>query len=284
MPKLLTLVFCVLMVLDLSSQSGTTNKSEYYYGFETPLTNPPWAVEGGPNKAKIVDDPTEEGSNKVLKAELRLPDSNQVWNNGSTRSEIRWQKGADGVPNWAPDGSNYSYRFRMYVPQDHVCDPIDPEIVCQWHQPNGFNINSPPLSIRIQRCNIKLRYITSEVYKGQNKSAIRKTISSDVGFIKGSWHYFVVDIRWDYRQANGAGFVKVYMSNEGWPDSDNLIINYEGPIGQNNGIGSNFKLGVYKWRWKHTEDVEQARAAVPPILERVYYYDDVTIKKGHTFP
>jgi len=73
------------------------------------------------------------------------------------------------------------------------------------------------------------------------------------------------------------------MDTAGWPDKEDMIINHLGPVGQNNGIGANFKLGVYKWRWKHSADVEEARNNNPSILKRLYYYDDVTIKEGHEY-
>lgn len=283
MIRLVTLIVCTFWTFCLCSQTATVNKNQYSYGFESPLIKPPWVAEGGINAASIIDDPTDVGMNKVLEVKLPLPTPvGAVWTNTTTRSEIRWQTGASGIPNWFPNQSSYSYHFRVYVPSDHVCDPRDPELWAQWHQPNGFAITSPPLSIRTQNCHIVLLNHTSEPFDGKQSSVVTNLIQSGLQWTKGRWHYIIIDINWDFA-TDGNGMVRVYLNTIGWPVAEDLIINYRGPTGYNNGIGANFKLGVYKWRWRFTADVEEARNQTPQVFERHLYYDDVTIKKGHEF-
>lgn len=272
-------VLCVLTAIGICAQSGSI---QYSYGFETPIKNPPWAVEGGINSAGVIDDPSVAEENKIFRSGLPLPSEGEVWNNSNTRSEIRWQKGANGIPHWFPNGSSYSFQFRIYVPREHVCDPISPELVAQWHQPNGFNLRSPPISIRTQNCRIILLSQFSSVFDGKQKTLKKSLLNSGTEWTKGSWHYFIIDIIFDYEK-EGKGAIMVYMNTAHWPNVDDRIIEYKGGVGYSNGIGQNFKLGVYKWRWKFAKDVEAARKHIPPVLERVYYYDDVTIKTGLEF-
>jgi hypothetical protein len=278
MVRSIALLFFVLIFLKIGSQAQT---GEYNYGFETPLTKPPWGVEGLVNMASVVVDPTDH-ENKVLRAMLPIPAEGSVWNNATTRSEIRWQKGANGIPNWFPNGSSYSFQFRIYIPEYHICDPISPEIVAQWHQPNGFKLRSPPVSVRIQDCNILISIQTSAVFDGDQNTLKKSLLRSGYQWEKGSWHYFIIDITFDYA-TDGHGAINAYMNTSGWPKAGDSIVTYKGPVGYNNGIGQNFKLGVYKWPWKSAGTVKQARISNPPVSERVYYYDDVSIKNGLEF-
>ena len=266
----------MMCVIRTSGQATT-----YTYGFETQLTHSPWVSEGGENQALVVEDPTNP-QNRVLRALLPLPAPGNVWKNSNTRSEIRWQKGTNDIPNWFSNGSSYSYQFRVYVPDDHICDPTTAEIIAQWHSPRGSEIKSSPISIRIQDCQIMLMNRSSDVQDGDNSTVSNNLYSSGIHWTKGSWHYFIIDIRFDYMKSDN-GWVRVFMDTSDWPSRKDLIMEHQGGVGYRATLKQNFKLGVYKWRWKFRESVAGAYEQDPPIINRVYYYDDITIKKGLHF-
>ena len=106
-------------------------------------------------------------------------------------------------------------------------------------------------------------------------------ISSGYTLTEGAWHHIAVVITWDYN-TGGNGEIRVYASTSTLTSGD-LVIDYQGPTGAVSDFGINYKIGIYKWVWKNTTIVEEARSESPAILERRFYYDNPRIDEGDMF-
>jgi hypothetical protein len=138
-----------------SSRPAVSYGKSFTTDFESAITSPPWAKEGGSNEPAIVGDPNKTGTNYVLKVQLPVPSI--AYRSAEARSELRRDGGNfNRVPHWAQNGETYTYKRRIYVPVDHYCDPKEPMSIAQWHQSQGTGIARPPAMLRNENCEIKI--------------------------------------------------------------------------------------------------------------------------------
>ncbi len=269
---------------EVTSVSTEAAGEEFTEDFESGLVTPPFDTKNGANDPTFGDDPTEGGSNDVMISDLPPPTTS--WSNIDRRSEIKRTGGTyQDVPVWHPNGTSWSYQFRIFVPSDHYCDPDFPELIAQWHHSNVSPVSGgPPLMIRIEDCEIKIKYRYQSTEGG---SVTENTVASGQDLTLDSWNYFIVDVTWDY---SGSGSVDVHWDDEGWPLVGDEIIDYDGAIGFNDGddLGVNQEFGVYKWDFNSATDAttyKDNRASNCPACDdnRLFYYDDITIQEGLEF-
>lgn len=197
-----------------------------------------------------------------------------------------------GVPSYRKiDGSNengiFTDKWAIYIPSDYNFDTSDGgwSIITQHKGASGQG--------RIGQPTIPMYEVSDEGTEGAiyiwtryspepapyAESVVYHEKIGDPGnpavatFTKGSWHYFHAEINWDYRLAGG-GYVKIYLSKTGWPTTDDIIVDYSGPVGLNDAKGSYFKLGLYKFGWDTQANVDASIAAGCDEVTR--YFDMIT--------
>ena len=260
-----------LLFLMLVVSFGATAQS-YTERFDVnELGNPkPWRVEGNGNERNVLSTDYKLSGNKSFKSYLPT----MVYSN--PRSELRFN-GTNGIPKGQDLMKTWGVSMAIYVPNNYVPD-VNEEIVIQWHglpDAEDTYIN-PPVAILFDGYDIKykLRYYTGSPSTKDNQVTKKFTAGR---VTPGKWHYFVVDIHWDYR-LKGNGFVKVYMKKGSKPSKSNILLDYKGPIASNDAEGPYFKAGIYKPMWKLPEAVQNSKKA--GVKSRLLYYEDIRIQKG----
>jgi hypothetical protein len=144
------------------------------------------------------------------------------------------------------------------VPEDFPEDD-NSFVLIQWHDQkvpwNNPKGHSPPLALRYHRGRLKLTL--RHAFAGQRDGETGREIIlyEDSKFKKGEWHDFIYQIRWSAHPALEANVEN--QSNSQWPGPRNpsgivrawrhneLIVDYEGPIGYFDDIGPYVKFGIY---------------------------------------
>ena len=269
---------------ELSGQNQAI-KNSFTETFQSGLKTPPFVTKGkgSPNDPTFGDDPSEEGTNKVMISNLPAPATS--WNNIDRRSEIRRSGPAiNNVPTWHPNNSSWSYQFRIYVPADHYCDPDFPELINQYHHSRNSPVKGgPPLMVRIEDCEIKVKW---RYQSTEDSSPEEGVINSGVNLVLGAWNYLILDVHWNW----DSGYAGLYHRVGSWPTSEDKIVNYQGGLGYNDGddLGVNQEYGVYKWDFIKASDAttyknNRASNCASCDENRKYYYDDITTKSGTEF-
>ncbi len=237
--------------------------------FESGIKDDYWATEG--LKSVTSSDYSVSGK-KAYRSYIPL----KVHSN--PRCEIRF-RGANGTPNWHPHFSTWGVKFAIYIPKDFQPDPTSNEYLAQFHSvpDRGDTYNNPPWALRLRgtRLSVTNRWIEKKI--ASNSHQHEKTWSIPGNVVPGKWHYFIVDIHWDYR-SGGNGFMKFYMKVGSPPGNSDLKVKHNGPTGYNDNKGAYFKLGLYKWDWKTQMRVNWSKSA--GVKYREVYYDDFEIKKN----
>ena len=259
--------FIILLYASISSL--VVYPQSFTEKFESGIRNDYWATEG--LKSVTSSDYSVSG-NKSYRSYIPI----RVHSN--PRCEIRF-RGANGTPNWHPHFSTWGVKFAVYIPKDFKPDPTSSEYLAQFHSvPDPRDTyNNPPWALRLRgtKLSVTNRWIEKKI--ASNAHQHEKTWSLPGNVVPGKWHYFIVDIHWDYR-SSGSGFMKFYMKVGSPPSKSDLKINHKGPTGYNDDKGSYFKLGLYKWDWKSQMRVNWSKAA--GVRYREVYYDDFEIKKN----
>ena len=252
----------------------------YHETFESGLNTPPWYLEG---KNVTTSQDVSLSGKKSFKAYLPAKRFGRG-DNGSAkaRSEIRWTGGIKGTPNQHPHFTTWGIKLAIYFPKDFQTDKTSSESIFQFHgvRDQGDTYRSPPFMVRVvgNSFNVTNRWISKKIASEADQHEKTWDISKKI--VPGEWHYFVVDVHWDYRE-NGNGFLKVYL-NIGSPASKgDLIVNYTGPTGYNDDLGAYFKMGIYKWDW--TDQYKVALSRLAGVRERLLYFDDFEIQAGGFF-
>jgi hypothetical protein len=236
--------------------------------FESGIKDEFWATEG-------LKSTTSENFSISGKKSYRsyLP----LQKHSNPRCEIRF-RGANGTPNWHPHFSTYGIKFAIYIPKDFKPDVTSSEYLAQFHsvKDKGDTYNNPPWALRVKGNTLTItnRWIEKAIASNAHQHEKTWTIGK---VAPGKWHYFIVDIHWDYR-SDGNGFMKFYMSIGSPADQSDLKVNHKGPTGYNDKKGSYFKLGIYKWDWKDQLRVSLSKST--GVEDREVYYDDFEIKKN----
>jgi hypothetical protein len=237
--------------------------------FEKGIRDDYWATEG---LRSVTSDEVSISGKKAYRSYIPLG----VHSN--PRCEIRF-RGANGTPNWHPHFSTWGVKFAIYIPKDFQPDPTSNEYLAQFHSvPDSRDTyNNPPWALRIRgtKLSVTNRWIEKKIASNANQTEQHWSIPGNV--VPGKWHYFIVDIHWDYR-SNGDGYMKFYMKVGSPPGKSDLKVNHVGPTGYNDDKGAYFKLGLYKWDWKSRLRVDWSKNA--GVRHREVFYDDFEIKKN----
>ena len=269
--KKFVLFGCFLVSLNLALSVSVSGQSyEFSDGFEDgSKIELPW--QRGGSYTTITDQISLTGK-RAFRAHMKP----RLYDNA--RSEITF-KGANGMRYFQDLLTTYGFKVAIYFPNDFEPDFTSNEIILQYHgkQDKHDTYTNPPFGVYLE--GDKLRVTTRWIKRDPGSNDDKVTISyRDVATVQpGKWHFFVVDIHWDYR-ANGNGFAKVYMKVGSPPKESDIIVNHEAPIGSKDDDGPYFKMGIYKWDWKNQSKVD--RSVKAGITHRTLYYDDFQIKKG----
>jgi hypothetical protein len=261
--KLFLIFFAVVFVpYPFLGQTFTEN-------FENGILDEYWAFEGHHNTVS-----TNYATSGSKSYRSYLPA--QKYSNA--RSEIRF-RGANGVAHFQPNGKTFGARFAIYFPEDFQPDETSSEIIAQYHSvPDPQDTySSPPWALRLTGRTISVtnRWISKRIASNNDQREKHWTLSEKI--VPGRWHYFVVDIHWDYNP-DGDGFMKFYMKIGAPPTAADIKIDHDGPTGYNDKLGAYFKIGIYKWDWKHQDRVNASKRA--GVTERLLYFDEVSVKNN----
>jgi len=232
------------------------------------LRRPPWFEEGYSN---TVSNRHSNSGRYSFKSELPAR-----WH-GNPRSEIAFG-GGSGVPQYQDQFTQWGMSFSIYVPSDFKEDPVKQSILQLKDIMDGCDRfgGNPPFKIGMNgsRFDATVRW-TSQ--KCATSPLGLKYFNRVLNVQPGKWHYFVLNVGWDYRN-NGNGYVHLYAKVGSPPSGKDRVINYNGPTGYNDNKGHYLKLGIYKWLWKDFSQVTKSRRA--GVVSSVLYYDDIEIRKG----
>ena len=268
----------LFFVFILISCSIETFSQQHHEDFESGLTQPPWIKDGhNPSLSKDYSLSGETAFKAYLPAQVY-----QSGGGNNARCEIRWTGGGTGTPNQHPNLSTWGIKLAIFFPEDFQPDNTSAESLFQFHstRDKGDTYSSPPFTTRLSGNSISVinRWISKKIASNADRHVDEWQLSQKI--VPGKWHYFVVDIHWDYRE-NGNGFLRVYMNVGAPAKKSDLVVNYKGPTGYNDEVGSYFKMGIYKWAWAVQKNVDRSKQA--GINYRLRYYDDYEIKEGGFF-
>jgi hypothetical protein len=246
-----------------------TSYSQYFKDtFEPGIRDEYWAIEGHSNTVSKDQSVSESKSYRSY-----LPA--QVYENA--RSEIRF-RGGNGTPNWHPHFSTWGVKLAVFFPSNFQPDNTSSELIFQFHgvKDPGDTYTQNPWSMRLRGTNLSVtnRWISKKIASDADQHEDTWNIG-DV--VPGKWHYFVVDIHWDYR-SSGNGFMQVYMKIGSPPTKNDIKVDYDGPTGYNDNLTSYFKMGIYKWDWKDPARLNLSKSA--GVTQRLLYYDNFEIQEG----
>src|SRR5690606_2228875 len=197
----------------------------------------------GQHSFRVMADP-HNSSNHVGRFELRDSDP-------EVKRGVRTEVGFRAVEKEA------WYAFSVYFPEYGFDRDSVPEIIAQWHQPNG---GSPPNSVQVQDDEIYLRSIHSAVADGATytKYPICKVQ-------RGIWQRLVFHL---VHSSSNDGLIEIWLNGAKIYKltGSNIREDYDLPY---------FKVGIYKWPWKNGAKTLTSR--------RVLFFDDIVIaNKGAT--
>ncbi|MGF1481156.1 MAG: PEP-CTERM sorting domain-containing protein [Cyanophyceae cyanobacterium] len=206
------------------------------------------------HSAQIVSDPEPayEGD-YALRFKLRRNDPDIA---RSKRAEVKLRP--------VEPNSEYTYRFRTFLPQSFTSDR-EREIIAQWHSRPDFSLGegrpgAPPLSLHtINGDWMVLRRWDSKQITQTNQPEGKQNLNLGE-YVTNEWTDWVFQVKWSHTED---GMLKV------WKDGK-LVVEESGANTYNDLIGTYFKAGIYKPGWKHRPE----RSAVD---ERVVFFDDVNI-------
>ena len=259
-----------LVCITLASLSwGLLGAQSFKESFESGFDEDHWVEEGsGTSTSSSYSLSGRKSFRSLLKAQQ----------SSNPRSEIRFL-GGNGTPNFHPNGSTWGVKFAIYFPSDFKPDNYSSDIIAQFHaKPDPGDTYLHPtwaLRVRGRSLSVSNRSIEKRIGGYGDESEHHWTVLRRIQ--PGKWHYFIVDIHWDYR-SNGNGFMRTYVKVGSPPGNSDRKINFKGPTGYNDRKGSFFKLGVYKWDWKDRTKVN--RSKLRGVGDRILYYDDFEIKKN----
>lgn len=208
--------------------------------------------------SKITTSPVCNGS-YALKSEAHYPPD--------YRTELKLVKNYFGELQF---NKEYWIGVAIYLPSDYEQDGKLAEILFQTHhrpdvdlgEPKGGN---PPFTLKTREGQWVITGKTkSEKLCGRecNKTVIRESVSP---YKTNTWTEFVFNVKFTH---TNSGFLKAWKDNE-------LVLNYNGPIGYNDERGPWIIMGVYKSSWKYGKSI---------INKRIVYHDDFRIMEGSGSP
>ena len=271
----------------LNATTLTINPDPYFtesFETHTPIKDPgsqPFNLSGD-NNAVISTEHVLDGTRSI---HCRIPFTPIV---KDPRSELR-HKGGTGTPtivDWRhPVFTTRTFIFSYYFSNDFQdFDPIE-ETIMQWKNQAdpGCDIGSPPFSIRLQYDDIKYNIKYDETACTDGAKTVFGDINTDL--MKGVWHHFVVEIHYDYREVAGEGYLKIWYSEDDAIDPVNdLVLDYNGPVGYNDQVGPYLKMGIYKSAWKSHQTANRAASQAAGVTERELWIDAVTVVEGPWVP
>jgi hypothetical protein len=261
--------------------------------FETDPGQPPLKVTGpGTIAERTITDPTDAG-NIVSEHFMEITDGTTLNTNHSSRREYEYHEGISGAPNrYTPWFSESAFRFRIYFPTDH--DGTDGD---RWqtfsqghHWAQDPQTGGPPWVLQTQDLDgddlhdirLKIRYtdLVDDNVEVQNNNVF---VSSRDVFAENTWYWIVIDQTPDYRPngSGGAGILKVYVSDSGFPTLSDLVLDHEGPVGFNNSSGYSMypQLGMY---WADTRNAAKLLELWNDgVRIQHWYIDDWTHQNQH---
>ena len=225
----------------------------------------------------------EEGSTTSVSTKYKLGGKysfrayleTKLYNNA--RSELRFE-GGNNVPKHQDFFTIWGTSVAIYVPENFQPDYTSREMIIQYHgMPDPDDTyKSPTFAIYLDGYELqtRIRYIKRDPGTPDDQETIEYSFGQ---ITPGKWHFFVMDIRWDYR-VDGNGFVKIYFRKDNPPSVNNLVVDYNGRVGSPDDRGPYFKMGVYKWDWKQSDRVNRSRES--GVTHRELFYDNISMQKG----
>lgn len=218
--------------------------------------------------ARVVSNDYQSGlprkGNHAARFELRTGDRVS----GGWRAELRDLNNA--VP-----GSTVWYSLSTMIPEDFPEEPENSFVLIQWHDQkvpwNNPEGHSPPLAARYRnrRFDITLRHAFEGQKSGENGREL--ILYSHPELERGVWHDLVYQVRWSAETGEDTGFVRAWLNSK-------QIVNYRGPIGYFDDLGTYVKFGIYA---RH--DVKQPHVVYHDEYRRGSDYETVCIRCDISF-
>lgn len=186
------------------------------------------------------DDP-DSSSNHVGRFELRFTDP-------PVKRSIRAEVGFRTVQKEA------WYAYSVYFPTKDYESDNTPEIISQWHQPNG---GSPPNAVQIHNDQIFFRTINRSDARGNNNQLYTGYPLGKV--VRGEWQQYIFHF---IHSPDSDGLIEIWHNGE-------KVQTIKGPNMRKDFDLPYFKFGIYKWRWSNGE---KTRTDL-----RVLFFDNVII-------
>lgn len=193
-----------------------------------------WGTQS-PGKAYSIQSVSlQKAGEPSLRFELRKGEHySDLFGKTSFRSEV-------SARDFPPIGSARWYAFSLLIPDDF---PIEDNrlVLAQWHGADkkylGEAPRSPAMAFRYSNgcCSITINHSPYRIVRDA-KAVETKTLFKMEQFPRGSWHDFLIQAKWSYRND---GFVNVWWNGR-------QVVRYSGPVGYNDDFGPYFKFGLYR--------------------------------------
>ena len=166
---------------------------------------------------------------------------------------------------------DYWYGFSTYVPSNHIADhKKNVDLLFQWHAVGvGSKVSrgSSVLAVMIEGNNWLVKSSWNTTWKGDKNSPGKGAASWLLGPVaKGKWTDWVVHAKWS---ASNDGVLEVWKNGK-------RVVTRNGPNAYNDPKGPYLKFGLYKPRWRQSND----KLSNPRITSRTYYHDSIKVVRG----
>ncbi len=172
---------------------------------------------------------------------------------------------AGNINTGALHGEDWWYAFNVYIPGNHIPDPVSHDVVAQWHANKDRgegNLGGPVIGLRVDntRWDIDVNWTSNKITTKQNINNMRYNVGA---ISPGTWTEWIFHIKWSY---NNDGVLEVWKNGK-------QVVNRKGPNAYNDNKAPYLKVGLYKTAWRNP-----AKGA--NIRSRTFYHDGFVIAKG----
>ncbi|MBL8991849.1 MAG: heparin lyase I family protein, partial [Spirochaetia bacterium] len=171
------------------------------------------------------------------------------------RAEIRTSPWHEKLPM----GTEYWLGWSYFVPDSYIHDKANRMTIFQGHAGR----NGPQVELYIDNDTRELILFTHHQAYSNNKT--KRRVKTGASLVPGEWIDFVAHIVWD-TEAGGRGLTELWI-NEKKNSIEGGNVFESDPEDPNMPYPGTPKLGMYKWPWRYTKDVNESKKAGVTTLE-----------------